>query len=88
MGLLDALKAKPVAPATGVATQNAVDVLPVEVEAEKGNVFAQATLHHNSPEGDSDDELVHKGNTQWGVQKAEAMCQVWGKKSLFAVYGL
>lgn len=40
-----------------------------------------------SSDSDSDDDLVHK-NAQWGVQKAEAMCQAWGKKSLYGTYAM
>ena len=92
MGLFSRFAPKPVAPVVGVATQHQTTALPLEVEAEKGDVNAQTTLRQTSlrPEGDSDgdDGLVHKENTQWGVQKSEAVCQVWPKKALYAVYAM
>lgn len=92
MGLFSRFAPKPVAPVVGVATQNHTTNLPLEVEAEKGDVNAQTTLRQTSlrpdVESDGDDELVHKENTQWGVQKSEAVCQVWPRSALFAVYAM
>lgn len=96
MNLLSRLRPSPVEPAAATATQNEVQVPRANSitagDQEKG-AFDTQTAPHLSPsseremDSDSDDELVHK-NAQWGVQKAEAMCQAWGKGSLYATYGL
>lgn len=96
MGFLSRLRPQPAAPVAGTATQNEASVSrshsAAAADAEKGDYGTQtATSQGHASErdfdSDSDDELVHK-NAQWGVQKAEAMCQAWGKKSLYATYGL
>jgi hypothetical protein len=90
MGLLSRLRPAPVEPATGNATQNAAEIVVprrasnVALEGGKGEYGTQVARERDI-DSDSDDEVVHK-NAQWGVQKAEAMCQAWGKKSLYATY--
>lgn len=96
MGFFDRFRPAPAEPAAGHATQNEVQVprgnSVAGNDAEKG-AFGTETSMRQSPssernvDSDSDDEVVHK-DAQWGVQKAEAMCQAWGKKSLYATYGL
>ena len=85
MGFLERLRPVPVGPVTGIATQNEPTSPPVAVDHEKsaGAQYPSA----QSIDSDSDDEVVHK-DAQWGVQKAEAMCQGWGKKSLIITYAL
>lgn len=61
--------------------------LPVETENEKGIGGIHAAARSVTVDSDSDDEAVHK-DMQAGVQKAEAMAQVWTKKSLYTLYGL
>lgn len=94
MGLLDRLRPQPAAPVAGTATHNEFEVprsnSAVAADAEKGaygtqTATSQGHVSERDFDSDSDDELVHK-NAQWGVQKAEAMCQAWGKKSLYATY--
>lgn len=93
MGLLERFRPTPAEPVGGNATQNVVQYPGAQSitanEEEKGAFpTAQAEPHQQDRsdiDSDSDDELVHK-NAQWGVQKAEAMCQAWGRKSLYATY--
>ena len=94
MSFLSRLRPQPAAPVAGPATQNDVEVprfnAVAAADAEKGTYGAQTTTpqyraSERDFDSDSDDELVHK-DAQWGVQKAEAMCQAWGKKSLYATY--
>lgn len=62
-----------------------VQVNPVVAENEKGMFGRQASV--TAHETDSDDEIVDK-DAQAGVQKAEVMNQVWGKKTVFMIYGM
>ena len=98
MGFLSRFKPAPAAPVTATATQNDVEAPRAQsfTAGNEKNVLGgtEKTFtpqwNSNTPAGedsDSDDELVHK-NAQWGVQKAEAMCQAWGKKSLYGTYAM
>lgn len=61
--------------------------LPVEVENEKGVGGVHAAARSVTVDSDTDDDVIHK-DMQAGVQKAEAMAQVWTKKSLVTLYAL
>lgn len=61
--------------------------LPVETKHEKGIGGIHAAARSATVDSDTDDEVVHK-DMQAGVQKAEAMAQVWTKKSLYTLYAL
>lgn len=94
MNLFSRLRPTPVAPVASHATQDELTVPRANstagVDNEKGSFPTQTAAPQDRSsdiDSDSDDELVHK-NAQWGVQKAEAMCQAWGKKSLYATYAL
>lgn len=86
MGFLSALRPSPVAPVVGTATRHNSAPVPAEYDHEKGSDIPHVAVPHDT-DSDSEDELVHK-DAQWGVQKAEAMCQAWGKKSLYGSYAM
>lgn len=92
MNLFSKLNPEPVQPVGAVATQNEVQApraQSVSGRDDEKTVLGTAAAAQERPssnyESDSDDELVHK-NAQWGVQKAEAMCQAWSKKWLITTY--
>lgn len=61
--------------------------LPVGLENEKNIGGIHAASRSVTGDSDSDDEAISK-DAQAGVQKAEAMAQVWSKKSLYTLYAL
>lgn len=68
----------------------------LSVDEKTGNTIAQATsidanqLHKDIPsvpsqDSDNEDELVHT-DMQTGIQKVEAMAQVWPRWALYVTY--
>ena len=62
-----------------------IQVNPVVAENEKGTFGRQPSVTAHEDNESDDDDVVHK-DAQAGVQKAEAMNQVWGKKTVIMIY--
>jgi hypothetical protein len=86
MGFLSKISSGPSAGAPEIATGEksgaAVSGAPVIDADQSRNIKSVA-----SEDSDNDDELVHK-DMQHGVQKVEAIAQVWPRWALYLTYAL
>jgi hypothetical protein len=86
MGFLSKITSGPSAGAPEIATGEksgaAVSGAPVIDADQSRNIKSVA-----SEDSDNDDELVHK-DMQHGVQKVEAIAQVWPRWALYLTYAL
>lgn len=86
MGFLSKISSGPSAGApeitTGEKSGAAVSGAPVIDADQSRNIKSVA-----SEDSDNDDELVHK-DMQHGVQKVEAIAQVWPRWALYLTYAL
>jgi len=86
MGFLSRISSGPSAGAPEIANNEkngaAVADTPVIDADQSRNIKSVA-----SEDSDNDDELVHK-DMQHGVQKVEAIAQVWPRWALYLTYGL
>lgn len=91
MGLFSRLRPDPTAGTPEVVrTQSIGDEKAVDAPVEKTFLPADQSKEiaaHPSEDSDSDDEYVHK-DAQRGIQKMEALAQIWPKWALYVTYAL